>query len=60
MNSEILKAHAMVAQKKLSLEDFETMILGMVAGNRRVNPKRATKHTRKATKPQPARTEPQP
>ena len=37
MNTEILKAHALVVQKKLSLADFEAMILGLVAGNRRVN-----------------------
>jgi hypothetical protein len=37
MNTEILKAHALVAQKKLSLADFEAFLLGLVAGNRRVN-----------------------
>jgi hypothetical protein len=37
MNSEILKAHALVAQKKLSLADFEALILGVAAGNRRVD-----------------------
>jgi hypothetical protein len=37
MNTEILKAHALVAQKKLSPADFDALILGMVAGNRRVD-----------------------
>jgi hypothetical protein len=37
MNSEILKAHALVAQKKLKLADFEAFLLGLVAGNRRVD-----------------------
>ena len=37
MDSEILKAHALVAQKKLKLADFEAFLLGLVAGNRRVD-----------------------
>lgn len=37
MNPEILKAHALVAQKKLSMDDFDALILGIVAGNRRVD-----------------------
>jgi hypothetical protein len=37
MNPEILKAHALVAQSKLSLADFEAFILGLIAGNRKVN-----------------------
>jgi 5-methylcytosine-specific restriction endonuclease McrA len=37
MNTEILRAHALVAQKKLSLADFDALILGMMAGNRRVD-----------------------
>jgi hypothetical protein len=35
MNPEILKAHALYAQHKLSKADYEALILGMVAGNRR-------------------------
>lgn len=35
--SEILKAHALVAQKKLSQDDFDALILGTVAGNKRVD-----------------------
>jgi hypothetical protein len=35
MNQEILKAHALVAQKKLSLADFEALLIGLIAGNRR-------------------------
>jgi hypothetical protein len=37
MNSEILKAHALVAQKKLPPADFEAFLLGLIAGNRRVD-----------------------
>jgi hypothetical protein len=37
MNPEILKAHALVAQKKLSWSDFEAMLIGLIVGNRRVN-----------------------
>ena len=37
MNSEILKAHALVAQKKLSMADFEAFLIGLIAGKRRVN-----------------------
>jgi hypothetical protein len=37
MNPEILKAHALVAQKKLKLADFEAFLLGLIAGNRRVD-----------------------
>jgi hypothetical protein len=37
MNQEILKAHALVAQKKLSWSDFEAMLIGLIAGNRRPN-----------------------
>jgi hypothetical protein len=37
MNTEILRAHALVAQKKLSIADFEALILGFVAGNRHPN-----------------------
>jgi hypothetical protein len=37
MNTEILRAHALVAQKKLSLADFDALILGMMAGNRHVD-----------------------
>jgi hypothetical protein len=37
MNREILKAHALVAQKKLSPADYDALILGYVAGNRRVD-----------------------
>jgi hypothetical protein len=37
MNPEILKAHAMVAQKKLSWSDFEALLIGLIAGNRRPN-----------------------
>lgn len=37
MNPEILKAHALVAQKKLSLTDFEAFLIGLIAGNRRVD-----------------------
>jgi 5-methylcytosine-specific restriction endonuclease McrA len=37
MNTEILRAHALVAQHKLSPADFDALILGCVAGNRRVN-----------------------
>jgi hypothetical protein len=37
MNSEILKAHAMVVQKKLSMADFEAFLLGLIAGKRKVN-----------------------
>jgi hypothetical protein len=37
MNPEILKAHALVAQKKLSWDDFEALLIGLIAGNRRVN-----------------------
>lgn len=35
MHPEILKAHAMVAQKKLSLADFDALILGVLAGDHR-------------------------
>jgi hypothetical protein len=35
--NEIMKAHALVAQKKLKLADFEAMLLGLAAGNKRVN-----------------------
>jgi hypothetical protein len=35
--SEILKAHAMVAQGKLSNDDFDALILGVVAGNKKVD-----------------------
>jgi 5-methylcytosine-specific restriction endonuclease McrA len=34
---EILKAHALVVQKKLSMADFEAFLLGLIAGNRRVD-----------------------
>jgi hypothetical protein len=37
MNPEILKAHALVAQKKLSWSDFEALLIGLIAGNRRPN-----------------------
>lgn len=37
MNSEVLKAHALVAQKKLPPADFEALLLGLLAGNRRVD-----------------------
>jgi phosphoserine aminotransferase len=37
MNSEILKAHAMVVQKKLSMADFEAFLMGLIAGKRKVN-----------------------
>jgi hypothetical protein len=37
MNTEILKAHALVAQKKLRPDDFDALLIGMIAGNRRVN-----------------------
>ena len=37
MNSEILKAHALVAQKKLRDIDFEALLIGLIAGNRRVH-----------------------
>ena len=37
MNPEILKAHAMVAQKKLSWSDFEALLIGLIAGNRKVS-----------------------
>ncbi len=37
MNTEILKAHALVAQKKLSWSDFEALLIGLIAGNRRVD-----------------------
>ncbi len=37
MDTEILRAHALVAQKKLTLEDFDAFLLGLVAGNRRVD-----------------------
>jgi hypothetical protein len=35
MNREILKAHALVAQKKMKPADFDALILAAVAGNRR-------------------------
>ena len=37
MNSEILKVHALVAQKKLSMDDFEAFLLGLFASKQRVN-----------------------
>ena len=38
MNSEILKAHSLVAQKKISMADFEAFLLGLVANaTRRVD-----------------------
>lgn len=37
MNSEILKAHALVAQKKLKSIDFEALLIGLIVGNRRVD-----------------------
>jgi hypothetical protein len=55
MNQEILKAHALVAQKKLSWSDFEAMLLGIVAGNRKpvIKPKvrKQAQATTKQTKP---------
>lgn len=37
MNPEILKAHALVVQKKLRMADFEAFLIGLIAGNRRVD-----------------------
>jgi hypothetical protein len=37
MNAEILKAHALVVQKKLRDIDFEALLIGLIAGNRRVD-----------------------
>lgn len=37
MNTEILKAHALVVQKKLRDIDFEALLIGLIAGNRRVD-----------------------
>jgi hypothetical protein len=40
MHPEILKAHALVVQKKLSMADFEAFLLGLIYGNRKVNYKK--------------------
>ena len=38
MNPEIIKAHSLVAQKKISMADFEAFLLGLVAtATRRVD-----------------------
>jgi hypothetical protein len=37
MHPEILKAHRLVVQKKLSMADFEAFLLGLIYGNRKVN-----------------------